>query len=181
MSIRDELNKNDPNRMAAAFSRLGGFGEAMNRFFFGAARGAAVATANAATQTASYVQVDVQTIATLANSLKTAFNNLVTSSGGVTEAALSPTANVVTLAAQPVAVIDVNVATVSSGSATGSKKLRIGPFTGPGAITPAAGECVWDGGLKVKLASADLAATVNVAYTKATDVSVSAMQADLDR
>lgn len=35
-----------------------------------------VATANAATQTGSYVQADVQTIATLANSLKTQLNAL---------------------------------------------------------------------------------------------------------
>jgi hypothetical protein len=37
----------------------------------------AVATANANAQTAGYVQADVQSIATLANALKTAFNALV--------------------------------------------------------------------------------------------------------
>lgn len=43
--------------------------------------GATVATANAATQTSSYVQADVQTIAALANALKTDYNKTITDVG----------------------------------------------------------------------------------------------------
>lgn len=39
---------------------------------------AAIATANAATQTSSYVEADVQTIATLANQTKTTVNAILT-------------------------------------------------------------------------------------------------------
>lgn len=39
---------------------------------------AAIATANAATQTGAYVQADVQTIATLANQTKTTVNAILT-------------------------------------------------------------------------------------------------------
>lgn len=41
-----------------------------------AAASADVATANAATQTVSYVQADVQSVATLANDLKASLNDL---------------------------------------------------------------------------------------------------------
>ena len=45
--------------------------------------GATVATANANAQTGSYVQADVQTIATLANALKTDYNKTITDVGTI--------------------------------------------------------------------------------------------------
>jgi len=45
--------------------------------------GATVSTTSAATQTGSYVQADVQTIATLANALKTDYNKTITDVGAI--------------------------------------------------------------------------------------------------
>jgi hypothetical protein len=70
------------------------------------------------------------------------------------------------------------VASVSGGSATGVKKLRRGPISGPGALVPAAGECVWDGGKKVLFAAADLALTASFTYAVSTDLA-SSLLADL--
>ena len=95
-----------------------------------------------------------------------------------TQAGVTVTANVATLSAQPTALFQCVVASVSGGSATGVKKLRKGLITGPHALVPAAGECVWDGGLHVLFAAADLAATASFLYAVATDIA-SITEADL--
>ena len=95
-----------------------------------------------------------------------------------TETGIAVTLNVATLAAQPTALFKCFVASVSGGSATGMKKLRKGLITGPHALVPAAGECVWDGGLHVLFAAADLAATASFTYAVATDTA-SITEADL--
>jgi hypothetical protein len=83
-----------------------------------------------------------------------------------TESALAPASNVITLAATPSALFDVNV---TAGTVTGAKKILKG-FTGSdGVITPvpATGEATWNGGTKVRLASADAATAVSVKYATA--------------
>ena len=95
-----------------------------------------------------------------------------------TETDVPVTLNVATLANAPVALFNCVVASVSGGSATGVKKLRRGPITGPSALVPAAGECVWDGGKKVLFAASDLAATASFTYAVANDVA-SVTEADL--
>lgn len=105
-------------------------------------------------------------------------NNLITSRTP-TESSVTVTSNVATLANQPSSLFQVNVATVSGGSATGVKTLLKGPITGAGAIVPAAGQCVWDGGKKVLFATADLAATAHFTYATDADVTCSLLQRDI--
>lgn len=83
-----------------------------------------------------------------------------------TEAALVPAAEVLTLAAQPTAVLQINQIT---GTTNGVKKLLKGPITGNGAVVPATGEAVWDGGTKILMAAVDAAATVDVTYVTDAD------------
>jgi len=99
---------------------------------------------------------------------------------GYTQTGIAVTSNVSTLANAPTAegLFQCVVASVSGGSATGVKKLRRGPISGTGALVPAAGECVWDGGLHVLFAAADLAATASFTYAVATDLA-SSLLADL--
>lgn len=78
-----------------------------------------------------------------------------------------PGVDTATLAAQPSALFQVNV---TAGGTTGVKKLLKGPLTGPGAVVPASGECVWDGGLVIKFASVDAVTAVSATYAKSTDV-----------
>ena len=94
-----------------------------------------------------------------------------------TEAALVPATDVITMAATPKALLDVNVAT-SGGAFTGRKKLLKGFTAADGTIrpVPAAGQATWDGATKVRLAAADLALTVNVLYTTEALSSVSYLQ-----
>lgn len=80
---------------------------------------------------------------------------------GYTEADVVPSSNVCTLAAVPTMIFQANV---TAGTTTGVKTLRRGPLTGPSAITPATGECVWDGNLSVKFATADAATKVSFLY-----------------
>lgn len=127
MSLRDELNNADPNRLADAF-RLGpsiGLGDLLNKVIAGLT---------------------------------------------ATETGVTPASNVATLANQPSSLFQVNV---TAGTSTGVKKLKKGPITGPKAITPAAGECVWDGGKKVLFAAADGATAVSFTYATAADVTCS--------
>ena len=97
-----------------------------------------------------------------------------------TEAAVVPVANVAPLASQPTTngLFQVNVKTVGAGGATGIKKLRRGPISGPNAIVPASGECVWDGMKSILFAAVDAALTVDVLYAVAT-TAASCMLADL--
>ncbi len=76
------------------------------------------------------------------------------------------------LAAQPVQLFIVDATTATS---TGVKKLLIGPISGDGAITPAAGEVVWDGGLNLLFAAADAVTKAAVLYTTAAGQQVSCM------
>jgi hypothetical protein len=82
-----------------------------------------------------------------------------------------------TLAAVPTALFYVN-GTV--GTHTGVKKLRKGPVSGPNALVPATGECVWDGGLHILFASVDAITTATVLYATASDLA-SITMADLAR
>jgi len=75
-----------------------------------------------------------------------------------TEAAAAVTSNAKTLANPAGVLIDV-VAT--AGTTTGRKKLLIGGAT----ITPAAGQCVWDGASSVRFAAADAVTAANFLYT----------------
>lgn len=80
-----------------------------------------------------------------------------------TQTGLSPSSNVVTLAAVPTAVYQVNV---TAGSPTGIRKLLKGPQT----IAPATGECVWtEGTALIKFSAADTNTTVSVTYARSTD------------
>lgn len=96
---------------------------------------------------------------------------------GYTDTGTAVTSDVVTLTAQPTAngLFKVVAAT---GTVTGMKKLRRGPISGAGAIVPATGECVWDGGLHVLFAAVDAVATASSTFAVATDTA-SALLADL--
>lgn len=83
-----------------------------------------------------------------------------------TEAGVVPAANVATLAATPTSLFQVNATTAT---VTGIKKLRRGPITGSGAITPATGEAVWDGGTKVLFNVADAVTVASFTYVTAAD------------
>ena len=95
---------------------------------------------------------------------------------GFTETGIAVTSNVATLAAQPTALLQCVGITVAPASTV--KKLRVGPITGPNALVPATGECIWDGALSVLFAAVDVAATASFTYVVATDVA-SITQADL--
>ena len=87
---------------------------------------------------------------------------------GYTETDVVPVSHVATLAGVPTAILQVNAGTAT---VTGVKTLRRGPITGPSAITPATTECVWDGNLSVKFATADAVTKVSFLYmTAATSV-----------
>ena len=73
--------------------------------------------------------------------------------------------NVGIMAAVPSALFQVNG---SAGTHTGIKKLRKGPITGPNAVIPAAGECVWDGGLNILFSTYDAITTALVFYAVST-------------
>lgn len=95
-----------------------------------------------------------------------------------TEAGVVPAANVATMAAAPVAVLQVNA---TAATVTGIKKLRVGPITGNGALVPATGEVVWPGGTSTKLlfAAADAVTACSLTYSKTTDL-VSVLMASLE-
>jgi hypothetical protein len=83
-----------------------------------------------------------------------------------TEAGVVPAAHVATLAATPTSLYQINA---TAGAVTGIKKLRRGPITGSGAILPATGEAVWDGGVKVLFNVADAVTAASFTYVTATD------------
>ena len=93
-----------------------------------------------------------------------------------TESSITVTANVATLANQPSTLFRVNATTATS---TGEKKLLKGPITGPNAITPAAGQAVWDGGIKVLFAAADVVTVAKFAYARTVTVTPSLLQRDV--
>lgn len=103
--------------------------------------------------------------------------NLLLSGATYTETGVTVTTNVATLANQPSALFDANGTTATS---TGSKKLLKGPITGAGAIVPAAGECVWDGGVKVLFNSVDAVTVAKFLYARAANATMSLLQRDMD-
>lgn len=188
MALRDDLNNPNDSQLVSLLQALG-FGDLIN-IVMAAQEGSAAAitaatvtTPNAATQTASYVEADVQTIATLANALKTAVNALVAdvtnlraavvAAGGYTETGVTVTSNVATLANTPSFLY---VAAIATGTTTGVKKLLKGPVSGPNVVTPPPGSATWDGGKKVLFASADAASTANFLYATAADTTASLLQ-----
>lgn len=90
-----------------------------------------------------------------------------------TESGLVPSSNVVTLANVPSTLFDVNA---TAGTTTGHKQLLEGQITGPNAIVPATGQCVWDGGKKILFAAVDVVTAVSVKYAKAADATASLLQ-----
>lgn len=84
-----------------------------------------------------------------------------------TEAGVTPSSNVATLANTPATMLQVNV---TAGTVTGVKTLRVGKVSGTGAIVPATGECVWEPGTKkVLFAAADAATAVSFTYSTGTE------------
>ncbi len=99
---------------------------------------------------------------------------LVVKTASPTESALVPSSSVITLAAVPSAVFQVNV---TAGTVTGIKTLQKGVVA---TALPATGFAVWEPGTtKIKLASADGATMVNVLYAVAAD-KASALEATLE-
>jgi hypothetical protein len=150
--------------------------------------GATVATTNAATQSGSYVQADVQTIATLANALKVDYNKTITdvaalvtaitalrvdvlalraslasaltgTMGGATETGVTVTSNAATMAAAASTVISVRATT---GTTTGVKTLIMDPNR-----TLATGEVFWNGNTGLKFAAIDAVTACDLIYSKA--------------
>lgn len=92
-----------------------------------------------------------------------------------TETAVTPSSNVATLAAQPVQMF---IIAATAATHTGVKKLLIGPISGDGAITPATGEAVWDGGTKVLFSSVDVVTAAAFLYSTAAGDVVSCLLRD---
>lgn len=90
-----------------------------------------------------------------------------------TETSVTVTANVATLANTPLVVWD---AKVSAGTSTGSKLVRKVSNAFLTANAPAAGECFWDGGVKVKFNAVDAATAAHFKYPLAADSSCSFMR-----
>ena len=67
------------------------------------------------------------------------------------------------------------LATTETGTVH-EKEILIGPISGPLAIIPPAGVCVWDGGKNVLFNSADLVTAVSFLYLKDADTTVGYMQ-----
>lgn len=93
-----------------------------------------------------------------------------------TEAGVTVTSNVATLANAPKCLLHVNV---TAGTTTGVKAVKKGPITGPNALTPATGECVWDGNKSVKFATADAATAASFWYTRPGTTTISYFRREL--
>ncbi len=121
MSLRDDLNQGDPNRLGDV-NRDVKMGEAM---------------------------------ALLLASLTPTQSSV----------AVSTTAYTATLSATPTQIFQVNC---TAGTVTGVKELLQGPITGEDAITPLTGQVVWNGGVTLKFAAADLVSATHVTYAVST-------------
>lgn len=182
MNLRLELNNALPGRLADALKSVQ-VGEILNLLLVG---GDVVVPALTTTAIATADATDLATVLVLANATKAKFNTLLTdvtairaalvSAGGATEVAVTVTANVATLAAQPQ---DLVAVVATAATTTGMKKLLQGPITGPRAIVPATGQAVWDGGVKVLFATADVVTAASFLYTKAADTTVSLFQREI--
>lgn len=94
-----------------------------------------------------------------------------------TETGVSATSSLGVLANQPsVKPFFINATTATT---TGMKKVLVGPISGPSALVPAAGQCVWDGGKNILFASVDAVTAFKACYAKASDVTVSTLQNDV--
>lgn len=67
------------------------------------------------------------------------------------------------------------LATAETGTVH-EKEILIGPISGPLAIVPPAGVCVWDGGKNVLFNSADLVTAVSFLYLKDSDTTAGVFQ-----
>ena len=182
-TIRDILNKADPNEFADALRKLGGLGELLTVLFNQSAAstppattvGSALVNTGVVTPAAgTYTQADQTALADRVLALVVQINLLRTdvialraslascaagTVGGLTETHIAPTSNVVTLAATPKAVFQVNV---TSGTKTGIFKL-VGADR-----APVSGEVSWNGATKLTFNAADVVAYIDVVYSRAT-------------
>lgn len=180
MTLRDELNAADPNRVDPALQKIA-FGEILNLQLAGATVNVPAATVGAdiAAFTDPPSAAEMALLRTFVNALKADQANLRTAliaAGGNTEQGITVTANVATLANQPRALLSI-IATAAG--VTGVKKLRIGVVTGPQALVPATGEAVWDGGVKVLFSSIDAVTAASFLYTRTANPTASVLQQDL--
>lgn len=90
-----------------------------------------------------------------------------------TEAGVSASSQVCTLAATPLVLWDAKIAT---GTTTGSKLVRKVSNAFLTANNPPVGSCFWDGSTKVKFNSADNCTTADFKYPKAADTTCSYLQ-----
>ncbi len=96
-----------------------------------------------------------------------------------TETGVSATSSVGTLAAQPTA--EKGVLRILGTTETGTaheKKILVGPITGPQALVPAPGQCVWDGGVKVLFNTVDAVTVFSALYLKDSDTTTGVLQRD---
>ncbi len=185
-TVRDILNKADPNELADALRKFGGLGELLTVLLNQSAAstppattvGGVVANTGVVTQAAvTYTVADQTALANCVLALVVQINLLradviamraslascaAGTVGGLTETHLAPASNVVTLAATPKAVFNVNV---TSGTKTGIFKL-----VGPDRV-PTSGEVSWNGLTKLTFNAADVVAYIDVVYSKATGTS----------
>jgi hypothetical protein len=151
--------------------------------------GATVATASAATQTSSYVQADVQSIATLANALKVDYNKTIAdvaalvaqvnalrvddlalraaaaaalagTLGGATETSVTVTSNKAVLAQAPTPNGLFQV-NATGGTTKGVKQLVMDPTA-----TLITGQVYWDGGVNLTFAAIDAVSSCDLIYAK---------------
>jgi hypothetical protein len=92
---------------------------------------------------------------------------------GYTETAQAVTSNVRTLNAIPSALFQV---TATTAHTTGVKQILKGAVSGPAAIVPGIGYCVWDGGNKILFNTVDAVTACSVLYAQATDTTASILQ-----
>lgn len=101
--------------------------------------------------------------------------NLLIAGMAAAETGIAISSNVATLAATPTYIFQVN----GIGGTAGIKTLKKGPITGPQKVTPAPGECVWDGGVKVLFNVADANTTATFRYAKAADATASVLSREI--
>lgn len=94
-----------------------------------------------------------------------------------TETGITVTSNVATLAGQPS--VRPFECEATAGTTLGKKQVLWGPTTGPNAIVPATGQCVWNGGTSILFASVDAVTTAKFTYAKASDATASTLQNNL--
>jgi hypothetical protein len=104
------------------------------------------------------------------------FVNAMINAMTATEAGVTVTTNVATLAASPTVLWDAKATTATS---TGSKLVRKVSNAYLVANSPAAGECFWDGATKVKFNAVDAVTAAGFKYPLAADSSCSFLRRSL--